>query len=230
MNITVSIPYYNRADLVMETIRPLLSVNQVDEILISDDCSNQPDFERLLHNTGNISKVRIVRNVENQHTLQNKHNCVSFAKNEWVLLIDSDNVAKADYFENFFKIKGLKKNTIYHTAFAAPMFDYRQFNDETITKKNIKKFVNYPIFMTLLNTVNYFVNRDEFLKCYEYDSSIRAADGIYINYNWLKNENKIYIVPDMQYYHRVHKGSEFLRERDNNMKLTYFWFDKIKNL
>jgi glycosyltransferase involved in cell wall biosynthesis len=230
MKITVSIPYYNRSNLIMETIKPLVEQDSVDEILICDDCSKQEDFDRLLRKTEGIEKIRIVRNIENVHTLQNKHNCVFFAKNEWVLLLDSDNVVEYDYFKTLLKIKYFETDTIYHTSFAAPTFDYRQFNDETITKKNVKNFVHHPIFMTLLNTVNFFVNRDEFLKNYKYDSSIRAADGIFLTHNWLKNGNKIYIVPDLKYYHRVHEGSEFLRERDNNMKLINYWMNQVKLL
>jgi hypothetical protein len=84
--------------------------------------------------------------------------------------------------------------------------------------------------MTLLNTNNYFVNRDEYLKVYQYNFEVRGADGIYNNFNWLKVGNAIYIVPDMEYEHRVHPGSEFLHERDSNMIKINYWLNQVKQL
>jgi glycosyltransferase involved in cell wall biosynthesis len=230
MKITVSIPYYNRADLVMETIRPLMNEDRVDEIILCDDCSPEDDFDKLLRNTEGMDKIKIVRNIKNFHNQHNKRNALSFAKNEWVLLLDNDNVAQQDFFDKLFALDYWEPDTIYHPAFAAPTFDYRQFNDETFTKKNVRHFAHHPIFMTLLNTNNYLVNRDEYLRKYRYDKTVRGADGIFFMYNWLNEGNKIYIVPDMQYFHRVHDGSEFLRERDSNMNLIYHWINEVKKL
>jgi glycosyltransferase involved in cell wall biosynthesis len=245
MKISACIPYYNRADMVMETLRPLLADDRVDEIIICDDCSPQVDFNRLLRNTQSLDKIKLVRNVENHHNQHNKRNALSFAKNEWVLLIDNDNVAGRDMLDKFFDIAGesangggtdapsgasLRSDIIYHPAFASPHYDYRKFNAQLITKHNVLDFCGHDIFVTLCNTNNYFVNRDEYLRIYQYNKSVRGADGIYYTYNWLKAGNKIQIVPDMQYFHRVHEGSEFLRERESNMKLIYYWLDQLKQI
>ena len=229
-NITVSIPQYGRSDMVMETIEPLLSDNRINEIILCDDCSPISDFHNLLKNIKGMDKVRVVKNVINHHNQHNKRNCLSFAKNKWVLLIDNDNIIRKDFIDKLFEIKTWDKNTIYHPAFASPHFDYRQFNSHKITKENVSGYCIHDIFMTLLNTNNYFVNRDEYLKVYQYDKTVRGADGLYYAYNWLNTGNYIYIVPDMQYFHRVHEGSEFLHEVDSNMKLVYFWLDKVKQL
>jgi hypothetical protein len=230
MNITVSIPYYNRSDLVMETIKPLLYITQVDEILICDDCSPSDDFEKLINNTCNFDKVKIVKNVCNFHNQHNKRNALSFAKNEWVLLLDNDNIAKQYFFDCFIKNDKLDENLIYHPAFASPNFDYRKLNGFTITKENARDFCRHSFFSTLLNTNNYFVHKGTYLSCYEYDAKIRGADGIFFSYNWLKAGKGIYIMNDSQYFHRVHDGSEFLRESKSNMELLNYWFGKFKNL
>ena len=230
MEISVAIPYYNRADMVMETIKPLLPDNRIDEIILCDDCSPRRDFLQLLKNTSGMDKIKIIRNTENHHNQHNKRNALSFAKNEWVLLLDNDNIANREFIDKFFGIGRYDKNTIYHPAFASPMYDYRQFNGHVITKKNANIYCRHAIFVTLANTNNYFVNRDEYLRIYEYDKTVRGADGIYYTYSWLKAGNKLFIVPDLEYYHRVHEGSEFLREVENNMKLIYIYLDKIKKL
>lgn len=229
MKLSVCIPYYNRSDLVMETLRPLLPDERIDEIIICDDCSPQTDFNQLLRNTEKMEKVRIVRNLENHHNQHNKRNALSFAKNEWVLLVDNDNVVGPGMIDLFFK-QTIFNKTIYHPAFASPNFDYRMFNGHIINKINVNNYTVHPIFVTLCNTNNYFVNRNEYLRVYEYNQSVRGADGIYFTYLWLKAGNEIKIVDNMQYFHRVHPGSEFLRESESNMKLIYYWLEQLKKL
>jgi len=230
MKISVCIPYYNRADLVLETIRPLLTDDRIDEIILCDDCSPQTDFNQLLNNAGSLgNKVRIVRNLENHHNQHNKRNALSFAKNEWVLLLDNDNVARPDMIDKFFAFQEkLNPETIYHPAFASPNFDYRIFNGHTISLENVNNYTQHPIFVTLCNTNNYFVNRDQYLRVYQYNQSVRGADGIYFTLLWLKAGNSIKIVDNMEYFHRVHPGSEFLRESESNMKLIYYWLEELK--
>jgi glycosyltransferase involved in cell wall biosynthesis len=228
--ISICIPYYNRADMVMETLAYPLSDDRIDEIILCDDCSPIEDYHKLVENTKGLQKIRIVKNVRNWHNQHNKRNCLSFAKNEWVILLDNDNIINKDFVDKLFAIENWDRNTIYHPAFASPNFSYKQFNNQTITKDNVSNYCHHNIFVTLLNTNNYFVNRDEYLRTYQYDKTVRGADGIYFAHNWLKEGNKIYIVEDLTYYHRVHAGSEFLHERDSNMKLIMMWLERVKQL
>lgn len=228
--INVCIPYYNRADMVMETLEYLLIDDRIDEIIMMDDCSPIEDYYKLIENTWNMKKVKLVKNIKNFHVQHNKRNAISFSKNEWCIILDNDNQINKDFVDKLFQIENWNKNIIYHPACACPTFDYRQFNGQTITKENVNKYCDYPIVMTLLNTNNYFVNRDEFLRVYQYNSEVRGADGLYNSYNWLRVSNGIFMVHDLIYQHRVHIGSEFLRERDGNMQKAYYWFDQIKQL
>lgn len=228
--ISVVIPYYNRADMVMETLQYPLTDERIDEIILCDDRSTPEDFKKLIENTKGLPKVKLIRNVINHHNQHNKKNCISFSKNEWCLVFDNDNTFDKDFVDKLFSIKKWDERTIYHPAFATPNFDYRQFNGNTITKENVKGYCDKDIFMTLLNTNNYLVNRDEYISRYQYDKTVRGADGIYFAHNWFKAGNGIYIVPDMQYFHRVHPGSEFLREVNSNMKLIKLWLNKVKEL
>ena len=229
-NISIVIPYYNRADMVMETLAYPLTDDRIDEIIICDDCSPKEDIEKLLENIKDMPKVKFIRNVVNHHNQHNKRNCISFSKNEWCLVFDNDNTFDKDFIDKLYSYSEWYKELIYHPAFAAPNFDYRQFNNDVITQDNVKNYCQYDIFVTLCNTNNYFVNRDEYIRQYNYDSKVRGADGIYYAYHWLKAGNSIKIVENMQYFHRVHKGSEFLREWKTNMKLIYSLLDKMKTL
>ena len=228
--ISIVIPYFNRADMVMETLAYPLTDDRINEIIICDDCSPSEDIAKLIENTKDLPKVKIVRNVINHHNQHNKRNCISFSKNEWCLVFDNDNTLDKDFIDKLYSFKEWFKDQIYHPAFAAPHFDYRQFNDSLISRENVAKFCEHDIFMTLLNTNNYFVNRDEYIKQYHYDKAVRGADGIFFAYHWLKSGNFIHIIRDMQYFHRVHDGSEFLRERNTNMILINQWLQNVKSL
>jgi len=230
IKISVCIPYYNRADMVMETIHPLHGDSRIDEIILCDDCSPEADFKKLLENTYGLPKVRIVKNTVNHHNQHNKRNALSFAKNSWVLLIDNDNVFGKDFIDTLYSLGNWDKTTIYHPSFASPTFDYRMFNGHLISRGTVSRYCNENIFVTLLNTNNYLVNRDEYLSSYQHDPTVRGADGIFFAYHWLKRNNTIHIVPDLTYFHRVHEGSEFLRESDSNMKLIYLWLQKVREL
>lgn len=228
--ISVCIPYYNRNELVKETLAYPLQDDRIDEIIMCDDVSPDEDYHKLLEYTWDLKKIKVIRNVRNWHNQHNKRNAISFAKNEWCVLLDNDNVIDKDFVDKLFEIKQWESECIYHPSWAAPNFDYRKFNGELIVKENVKSFASENIFVTLLNTNNYFVNRDEYLKVYNYDSNVRGSDGIYFAYNWLKAGNVIYIVPNMVYQHRVHPGSEFLREKDSNMQKIYYWLEQVKQL
>lgn len=228
--ISLCIPQYGRPDLVMETLKYPLQDDRIDEIIMCDDRSTDEDYHKLIENTWNFRKIKVIKNVKNFHNQHNKRNAISFAKNEWCILLDNDNVIDKDFVDKLYLRKGWNKHVIHHPACACPNFNYRQFNDQLITKGTVAEYCKHNIFMTLLNTNNYLVNRDEYLRVYQYNPEVRGADGIFYMYNWLKEGNGIYIVPDLQYYHRVHSGSEFLRERDSNMRLIHYWLNQVKQL
>jgi hypothetical protein len=228
--ISVCIPQYGRPDMLMETIQYPLFDSRIDEIIICDDQSPIDEYYKLIRNIKGLPKIKLIKNVVNFHNQQNKRNALSFAKNDWCVLLDNDNKINKDFIDKLYEIENWAVEKIYHPAFAAPNFDYRKFNNHTIDIENVAKYCDYNIFMTLLNTNNYFVNRNEYLKTYQYNSEIRGADGIYNNFNWLKAGNTIYIVPNMEYEHRVHPGSEFLHERDSNMIKINYWLNQVKQL
>jgi glycosyltransferase involved in cell wall biosynthesis len=228
--ISLCIPYYNRSDMVMETLAYPLQDDRIDEIILCDDVSPDADYYRLISNVDGLPKIRVVRNVVNHHNQHNKRNCISFSKNDWCITIDNDNVLDKTFVDKLYEFKEWDTKTIYHPAFASPNFDYRMFNGDTITSKNVNNYTDKNIFVTLMNTNNYLVNRDEYLNIYHHLPECRGADGIYNNHNWLKAGNKIHIVKDLQYFHRVHPQSEFLRESSTNMKLLYYWLDQVKQL
>ena len=228
--ISLCIPYFNRSELILSTINYPLLDDRIDEIIIYDDRSSDEDYYRMLDLVKDLPKVKVVRTVVNFHVQHAKRNAISFAKNDWVICLDNDNQIEKDFVDKIFQMVIWNAKTIYHSTFAEPHFRYTHLNGAIITKENVASFCHDEKFMTLLNFNNYFVNKFEYLKSYKYNSECRGSDGLYNNYNWLLNGNKIYMVPDLKYFHLVHPGSEFLREAESNMTKIYFWFNMLKQL
>ena len=79
--------------------------------------------------------------------------------------------------------------------------------------------------------MNYFVNRDEYLRVWDGSIDPVTSDSLYQNYNWLNGGNSIYVVPNLTYEHRVHSGSHY----QNNVRRTPQGFhdsiiEKLKNM
>ena len=119
--ISVAIPFYNNTAFLEDCLRIPLLDPRVDDIVISDDCSRDEEWEVFngllkgwsqgaLFNldsctrtrdifsdmtavdlSENMWKVRVERNDQNMLGFRNKVIAVSKAKNDWVYLLDSDN-------------------------------------------------------------------------------------------------------------------------------------------
>lgn len=198
----------------------------VDDIVITHDCSD--DYVRIL-DTFTDKKIRIYKNINNWHILHNKRNSIYHAKNDWVICIDSDNSIGHDYTETLRKEKKTF-NTIYAPEFARPKFDYRCYSGMILKKSTIAEFDKHTIFQCFLNTFNYCLNRKEYLKVYQYTTRCNSADSIYFNYIWLKVGNNIKVVEGLQYNHRVHQNSTFLKEYEKSLNMANIYMNKIKAL
>ena len=83
-------------------------------------------------------------------------------------------------------------------------------------------------FDTMLNAMNFFVNRAEYLRIFDTTKEEPwTADSIYFNYLWLKAGNKIYVTPGMQYDHLVHDGSHY---KNNVHKTGNFYNEVVQKL
>ena len=221
MKISVVIPYYQN---LMEVKKAIESAKDADEIVLTHDCSN--DYKQILEFH---LRVRIYKNIKNWHILHNKRNAIYHAKNEWVVCLDSDNKLSGNYIK-ILKSLNLKKSIIYAPEYASPRFDFRCYSGMTLSKLNIDKFDKHSIFQCFLNTFNYCINRDEFLKVYQYFDSCYSADSIYFNYLWLKSGRKIHVVEGLQYDHLVHSNSTFLKEASCSMNMANIYLRKVREL
>ena len=227
--ISLCLTNYNRTDLLFETLEYPLTDKRISEIIISDDCSDEKLFKKVKSFCKAHKKIKLLRNKQNVGMQQNKALAVAAAKNKWVILFDSDNVMDKTFVDSIYN-NTWQKHLIYCPDFAQPQFNYTEFAGQTIGAEQAKKLLEKSMFRCLLNTCNYFVNRDEYTDKYVYNKEVKGSDSVWFVYQWLKSGNSLFIVPGMRYQHRVHDGSGFKADLDYNMKMAEETLGMIKKI
>lgn len=214
--ISLCITTYNRFEMLLESFEQILNDDRISEIVIVDDCSNDELYQKLRVAVWSHDKVKLYRNDRNIGMSRNKAKAIELATNPWCILFDSDNVIDSTYLDALPEY--LAPSVIYCPDFAKPQFDYRKYSGQTINAENAAKIMSKPMGECVFNTCNYLVNREEYLRVYEYNPDMKGTDTIWFNYLWLRADNSLHVVPGMQYMHRVHAGSGFMADVEYNME------------
>lgn len=202
------IPTYNRTDLLVESIIQVINDERVSEIVIVDDASHGNIYDLIVGFFLPYPKVRLFKNDKNLDCYFNKREAVSKATNEYLILLDSDNVIGTDYLDMIYN-QQWEPEKILQPCFAKPHFDFRKYSSLLVNKENVSKYVHDSTFTTALNAFNFFINRDKYLQVWNGSVNPVTSDSIYFNYCWLAAGNEIYFTPGLQYEHRVHDGSHY---------------------
>jgi glycosyltransferase involved in cell wall biosynthesis len=213
--ISIAIPTWNRSEMTVQSFYEVYDDDRVSEIVIVDDASDMKIYEELKAMTDSLSKVTLYRNLQNRDCYENKYTAVSYATNDWVILLDSDNKIDKSYLDIIFGLEW-DKNTSYMPSFAAPTFNYQEFAGTIVSKENVAQLMGRPLFDTMLNCMNFFVNVSEYLRVWQPVQNPKTADSIFFNYCWFKEGNEMYVVPNLTYQHLIHSGSHYV----NNNHLT----------
>jgi len=228
--ISICIPTWDRVSMTIESFKNVLYDDRVQEIVLCDDCSSDDVFQQLKILTSEYPKVKLFRNEVNIDCYKNKRQAIGFATSEWCIVFDSDNIISVDYLDKIFAVPEWNQKTVYCPVFAEPHFDYRAFSGLTIYKHNINQYINEPMFMTALNTMNFFINRQAYIDVWDGKVDPVTSDSIYFNYCWLVSGRNIKFVDGLTYFHRVHSGSHY---QQNNRRTGNFSAEveqKIKQL
>jgi glycosyltransferase involved in cell wall biosynthesis len=214
--ISVCFTTYNRTDLLYQAVEPFINDERVKEIVISDDASNENIYAEIKAKYLTTSKVKIFRNESNIDCYYNKRQAVKHATSEWVALLDSDNTFDSSFIDVIFSQKPWKHSFAYAPEFARPHFNFTDLRGVAISRNNVSSCLPVGSCETMLNAMNYFVNRDEYLRVWDKSADPVTSDSLFQNYNWLKAGNSIYVTPGLVYYHLVHGGSHY----QNNHRRT----------
>lgn len=214
MNISLVLTTCNRFESFLKNnIDKYLQNRYIHEIVVLDDCS--ADYDKLMTAYTDHPKVKVHKQPKNVGAYHNKIDAMNLASPEcdWICLMDSDNFCTPSYFEALFACwekRGSDPNVIYCPVRAGP-FDFRKWNDQTISKVNW----NDAYTDILANTGNYVFHRSIVPIMNQHRATHsqvqpHAADAIYMNYVWVKSGCSLHVVPGMEYEHVVHPGSTYL--------------------
>lgn len=230
--VSLCLTNFNRTHEVIRAFEKVLNDDRISEIIISDDCSSEESFSeleklgwQLFNKDESGKKIHLLRNEQNLGMSRNKAKAIEHATNDYCIIFDSDNIIDTKYIDAVFK-RNWFPEVILMPDFARPHFDYRNFREEKIWKFNVQRLSRKPLFDCLMNTCNYFVHRDTYLKTFEYNPYIKGSDTIWFNYLWLKKGYSFLVVPQMEYTHSVHSGSGFMQDADYNFRKA----DEIKKM
>jgi len=225
--ISLSITNFNRFDLLVKSYEQVKDDPRISEIIIVDDCS-LPHFRDEL-DTLNDGKTKVHYNTHNLGVYKNKHRSVQLATNERVIVFDSDNILRPNYIDRIYEIEKWDDSTVYLPSFGRPEFDWRGLIG-AYTKKNIAFNIRRPKIDTLINAMNYFVNREKYLSVFDPSVEPISADSIYINYLLLKSGCTLEVLEGLEYDHLIHNGSHYVQNRGESNNMYAKILNKLKTM
>lgn len=223
--ITLAITVYNRYDLLLESFAQVIDDERISEIIIVDDASTDGSGKQIEEYFEGHEKVKVYINDINLDCYFNKRKAVKLSSNEQLILLDSDNIITKEYIDKLYEIQEWHPDVIVQPSFAKPHFDFTAFSSWMITKENVAGFMDKPMFSTMLNAFNFFLNKNKFLECWDGKIDPHTADSIYHNYNHLASGGCIYVQTGLWYEHRIHNGSHY----KNNVHKTGEIYQDIEN-
>lgn len=97
--ISVVIPTYNRADMLVKCVRSVLDANWADlEVIVVDDCSTDSTREAVSDAFGDNRRVRCVTNARNSLSAHSRNHGASVATGDYLFFLDDDNIVHKDIF------------------------------------------------------------------------------------------------------------------------------------
>ena len=221
--ISIAITHYNNSDFLYNSICDVMDDYRVNEIIICDDKSRPEELSKLenLLSEINCPKIKLYKNDENLGCYHNKLNSLTKCTNDWAVLLDSDNVIMKAYIDILYNIETWSQDTIYHPSWAKSFpgtppsiyLDFRSYSGQYITPQLYINHFHDSRFQCVINNCNYFLPVKPFNACMtkQYDRDfIASVDSAVLFTDWLMNKNKVYMVPELEYGHRLHPNSNFL--------------------
>jgi len=234
--ISLAITHFNRSSLVVGALCNALYDDRIDDIIIYDDASSPEEFSRMQANIANLSpKISIRRGEQNFGAYKSKIMAISHCKNEWAIILDSDNALSETYVDRLYHISAWNPKLIYCPTSANPYFNFKLFSDTEINIEKARELIlnnpNPKLFRNFINYGNYFVNVQKYLDCAEdnQDICVQASDVAAFNYLWLKSGGSLYAVSNLSYYHRQHSGSYWLSTMTDSKKVLNKIIEAITN-
>lgn len=219
----------------------------INEIIITDE--NGDDIEKIKINFAKNEKLVLIKNETKLGPFLNKLKACSKSKNEWIVLIDSDNFADKNYFnlaKDYIENNHcFKKNVILSPCKANPNFDFSHlsgfiYNKNCLQKnKDLENNLINPNFKgseILMNLGNFVINKfliENLNLIFEKENipQSSACDVIYFNTLLFEQlDLHIYVVPNLEYEHVVHDESIYIKTNNEFRNFNEIVYNRFRNL
>jgi hypothetical protein len=227
-----------------KSISEYLENELISEIIITDETGN--DVNKIRQDFNNI-KLNLFVNSKILGPFLNKLEACKYAKNEWIVLMDSDNFADKNYFikskEYIDNVIKYEKNIILSPCKAKPNFNYSHLSGFIYKKgefnNNKKKEIinnDFGSSEMLMNTGNYVINKyliDNINLENESENISKSPSCDVIYFNTLLFEHmdlNMHVVDGMEYEHVVHDGSTYLKNCDIHRNFNESVYSRYRNL
>lgn len=230
--LSLCIPTFRRFNFLKNYIQEYLKNPYIEEIVISDE--DGADNALIQDFFSNHPKIKLYQNERILGTFANKNKVVSYARNDWVCLMDSDNFAPIEYFEawvKYIQLHSLNDKMVYMPIRTIPQnnhqgFDYTAFENIIWNKDILALPDTFDKYSIVLNTGNYIFNKHNYIesnKFYkEFQDKCDTLDVYFKNILLCKNNSILVVVPNMCYHHIVHSNSFWIQtyqKHENECKL-----------
>lgn len=246
--ITLAIPTYNTSQYFLDCILYAIEDDFIEEIVVNDDFSSYDHCLNLLNTVKKINstKIKLYRNSQNLGAFKNKIATVNKCNSDWVYLLDSDNYPFKETYEILKSLDQTDKTICYSPEklfckrdsenFYSVISNYN-FPYELIGIRESKDAItkNIQWFDWLLNTGNYFFNKNFYLKSLSegiesYSSFKLEADTAGAFYFLIKNGGKIKVVNGLRHNHRLRDDSNWCSFGDDSSLSVEFFKNAIMKL
>ena len=252
--ISLAIPTYNSSVYLFDCIKSLTKYSCVEEVVIQDDHSNEEEYMNIKTIVDKFSQtlnIKLFRNEKNEGAFINKFYNIKNCKNSIVYQIDSDNIPASNLDIIVNQITENTENKILYLP--SKIYQFRKYHnlarvlssfnkkyrvtytkndfvfDSEVLKEAIEKNVKFTVDKNInwiLNSGNFFVNRDDYIKTFELEieKDIRyPLDAVAISYFWIKNGGKIKTLKDLNHFHRKRTDSvSFVESKGSFESLNEF--------
>jgi|TARA_B110000305_G_C19465813_1_gene657856 glycosyltransferase involved in cell wall biosynthesis len=230
--ISLAVTSYNRSNKTVRSFSNVLSDDRITEIIIVDDHSDEKTFNDLSSQISLLgcSKLKIHRNTKNLGAFLNKCRAIDLASNDWIILLDSDNIIDVSYLDSL--PTELDEKTFYLPSVAecsSPNLDYSRYSGKLLGIDDFRALMHSqdPIDLCLINTGNYLVNKRTYTSCVKACKNLinpLAVDVLYLLCLCFKNEKnfKLNVVTGLKYQHDTTSNKSWYRQNASESEKIAF--------
>ena len=225
--LTIAIATMRRWSFLKDSLPLYLARPEVGEVVVCDETGE--DYEAIINSSfGTHPKLRLYKNPTRLGIYENKLKAASLATQDWIAVLDSDNLFNDEWFDQLSTVVFDSKTIVASADFknlnvetGQVSYPCKQFSGRVINRMNWNFTLRQPGWNFLLNDGNWIIPKAAVaaLPTNEKSGNWEAADAIYMLRQFIVAGFNIYYAPDLVYTHIVHPGSSWIQSAEKSGKI-----------